>query len=391
MIDGLIDPKRRIAVAVSGGSDSLALLHRVHAASLNVIAVTVDHGLRDTAASEIAMVADQCTALHVPHHVIALNHLNDGSNLQARARAARYTALSDWAQAQGITQIAIGHTQDDQAETFMLRLARGSGLDGLSAMAASWDQNGVTFLRPVLGRSRQDLRDWLTGKGLTWADDPSNADPRFDRVKMRQALAVLDIDPARIADAAHHLKDAKAVVDDAVKDAFQRAGRIIDGNVMLNLEILSTARDTVIHRLIARLVQWIGNSDYPPRFDDLRRALADGGKRTLHGVIWETNDHHLRLSREYAAVQGVTTGQWDGRWRFTNATDTQTTRALGPDGLKQCPDWRASGYKHAQLWAAPSLWGGNQLIAAPHAHFGPCDHLHLTLPQGITDSDVEVP
>src|SRR5690606_22697748 len=147
--------------------------------------VTVNHGLRPDAAAEAAMVASASATLAIPHHTLHWTGWDRQGNLQDAARRARSALIRDWAMAHDISLILLGHTADDQAETVLMRLARGSGVDGLAGMSV---HRGGTpaILRPLLGLHRQTLRDWLSAQGVTWADDPSNDDSRYDRIKARQ-------------------------------------------------------------------------------------------------------------------------------------------------------------------------------------------------------------
>jgi len=180
-------PPGPLGVAISGGGDSTALLLLLHAARRAVLAVTVDHGLRPESAAEAAAVGALCAARGIPHDTLVWAEGPESGNLQARARQARRRLIADWARGRGIGDVALGHTLDDQAETVLLRLARGSGVDGLAAMAAVAEGDGVRWHRPLLGIGRGALRDWLRGEGVAWIDDPSNEDPRFDRVRVRAA------------------------------------------------------------------------------------------------------------------------------------------------------------------------------------------------------------
>ena len=181
-----------IGVAVSGGSDSLALLHLLHdwqsAGGPAVRAATVDHGLRAGAAAEAAEVARICAGLGVAHKTLAWRDWDGAGNLPDRARRARYALLAEWARGHGIADIAVGHTEDDLAETFVMRLARGAGVDGLAAMRDRWREAGVTFHRPLLALRRDHLRDLLRARGVAWVEDPTNSDAGYERVRTRAAL-----------------------------------------------------------------------------------------------------------------------------------------------------------------------------------------------------------
>jgi tRNA(Ile)-lysidine synthase len=185
-----------LGVAVSGGGDSTALLviaaRWAHARGHAISAATVDHGLRAGSAAEAAGVAALCARLGIPHETLRAGNLRDaGGNLAAAARDARFALLGGWARAQGLSAVLLGHTMDDQAETVLMRLARGSGAEGLSAMQAVLERAGVVWLRPLLGARRAALREVLRAEGISWVEDPSNEDAQYDRVKARQALAAL--------------------------------------------------------------------------------------------------------------------------------------------------------------------------------------------------------
>jgi len=204
-----------LGLAVSGGPDSLALLLLAHTALPGqVAAATVDHGLRSANADEAAMVAALCQRLGVPHATLPVT-LAEG-NVQAEARAARYAALAEWMGAQEVTALATAHHADDQAETLLLRLNRGSGVAGLAGVRSRGQVPGtwLALVRPLLGWRRAELADVVTAAGLTAADDPSNRDDRFDRARLRKALAEADwLEVPALAASAAHLADADVALD----------------------------------------------------------------------------------------------------------------------------------------------------------------------------------
>ena len=184
-----------LVVACSGGGDSLALLDltcRWAARSgTSVHAVIVDHGLREGSDTEATAASEIASSLGALPTVLQWRDWQGQGNLQEAARMARRRLLADYAREQEIGTVLLGHTLDDQAETFLLRLARGSGVEGLSGMSGEIDVDGVRFLRPLLSVRREPLREYLRGRGIVWAEDPSNEDERFDRVRMRQLLPLL--------------------------------------------------------------------------------------------------------------------------------------------------------------------------------------------------------
>lgn len=189
----LDDDGARLGLAVSGGSDSLALLLLAHAAlPRHVEAATVDHQLRPGSAAEAELVASFCHELSVPHRTITVEVAP--GNLQDRARAARYAALGAWCEDRGLCGLATAHQLDDQAETFLMRLNRGSGLSGLVSIRAlgSVPDAGVRLVRPLLRWARAELADLVHGVGWDAVRDPSNENTDFDRIRMRKALAKAD-------------------------------------------------------------------------------------------------------------------------------------------------------------------------------------------------------
>lgn len=198
-----------LGLAVSGGADSLALLLLAHEAMPGRIAVcSIDHGLRPEAADEVALVERIAATRDIPFTPITVR-LAPG-NMQAQARAARYAALADWALAAGLGAVATAHHADDQAETLLMRLNRGSGLAGLAGVRArsTIDGSDVTLLRPLLGWRKAELADVVAAAGMIPVEDPSNTNPAFERTRLRRGLAQADwLDPVQIAASAAHLAE----------------------------------------------------------------------------------------------------------------------------------------------------------------------------------------
>jgi tRNA(Ile)-lysidine synthase len=374
----------RLGVAVSGGGDStalLCLLARWRAEGGGEIeAVTVDHGLRPEAAGEARAVADLCARIGVDHTTLRWTGWDGRGNLPDRARRARQALIADWALARGIGTVALAHTRDDQAETLLLRLARGSGVDGLSAMAPRRSALGIDWVRPFLGVSRQDLRDYLLRHGIGWAEDPTNEDERHDRVRMRKALAglaPLGLTAERLAETAGHLARARAALDAVTAGLARDACRIEAGDVLIARAAFERAPDEIQLRLLAHAIRWVTSAEYRPRFAPLseaRAALAAGRRRALAGALLSATGRTIRVTREYRAVASlaVRPGEiWDRRWRVLGpAVENAEVRALGPDGLRRLAVPRASGLPYATLAASPAVWSGGRLLAAPVAAGG---------------------
>ncbi|ARO15090.1 tRNA(Ile)-lysidine synthase [Ketogulonicigenium robustum] len=366
-----------IGVAVSGGGDSLAALLALHAvAAGRVFAATVDHGLRAASLAEAEGVGRLCAARGIQHQILSWNADDGAGNLSARARAARYALLKGWAQRTGIAAVVVAHNREDLAETFLMNLGRSAGIDGLAAMRDSWTQGSVTFYRPFLGCSRTALRAWLQAQGQAWVDDPSNADPHYQRVKVRQVLPALEqagIDAASIASTAAHLSSERAALDWALGTAIGDATTAA-GEVVVPLDTYRSLPDALRRRLLMQAVDWIAGAGYPPRgaaLSAVAQALADGaGRRTLGGCVFSSGARVLRIAREPAAVAAgpVPLGQvFDGRWGVVTPASSLGDEVIAPLGaaISQFPAWRRSGFSRAALISGPAIWQDGRMIAAP--------------------------
>ncbi|MFN4099051.1 MAG: tRNA lysidine(34) synthetase TilS [Pararhodobacter sp.] len=372
----------RIGIAVSGGGDSVAaLVLAVEALGAErVAAVTVDHGLRVEAAAEAAGVAALCARLGVAHDVLRWEGGAGGGNLMDRARSARLALIGGWAQG-GVGAVVLGHTLDDQAETLLMRLARGSGVDGLSGMVAEREAAGVRWLRPFLGVTRAALREELTARGVAWVEDPSNADPRYLRVRARNALAALadlGIDAQGLAATARRMRRARQALEGATQRALDELVQADRGTLRVDAAAASLSEE-IRDRLFAHLLMDLSGAAYRPRHDELQR-LIEAGQGTLTGCVLAPENGRWRLFREARAVAGLSApsgGIWDGRWRAEGQGGAEI-RALGEAGLailsRQSsaglhPHWRATGLPAALLAGLPALWRDGVLIAAPLAEW----------------------
>ena len=374
-LDRLAGDTSRLGIALSGGGDSTALMHLTHgwARGCMLMAATVDHGLRSGSAAEAIRAGVDAQALGIPHEVLLWRREGAG-NLMAAARDARLRLLSDWAQRHRLDAVLLGHTQDDQAETLMMRLNRGAGIDGLSGMAAMRAASGMRWLRPMLGVSRAELRHWLTARGIGWAEDPSNRNEDYERIRARNALAALDLPMAQLARSAANLAMAREALQvfaaHVAEGAAARAGAL-----SLPLAAFRVAPEEIRRRLLVAGLRFVTGADYPPRRAPLLaavEALAGEARLTLDGAILETRAERLHLIREPAAAMRVPaalpdargTAIWDGRWRLAGLAAGQEVRALGYDPLPAL-DWRASGLTRDEAAASPGIWSGGLLVAAP--------------------------
>ena len=371
-----------LALAVSGGGDSMAMLHLAVAAGLRPAVVTVDHGLRAGSAAEAAMVAEVAARLGLNHTTLHWRDWDGTGNLQDAARKARRRLMAAWARSQGLASLALAHTSDDIAETFLMRLARGAGVDGLAAMSPHWSEQGVLWQRPLLGFSRAGLRTWLHASGHGWVEDPSNDNLRFDRVKARKALrglGALDLTASRLAQVANHLAEARKALDALADDWAARTLTEAGGTVRIAATLWSAPAETQ-RRLLQRIILWIAPAEYAPRgtqIGQLLARLAAGQAATLAGCRFSPTATGATALREAARIgPRVDAGQvWDGRWQITgNLPSGVQIGALGRAGLSQCPAWRDIGLPGPALLVSPAIWLEERLVAAPLAGFHAHSH-----------------
>ena len=275
---------------MSGGPDSLALLVLAAAARGDEVeAATIDHALRPEARSEAEMVAEICAERGIAHTILTARWAKAPETaIQERARNQRYRLLGYWAEERGLDAIATAHHADDQAETVLMRLARGSGVRGLAGIRprSSTPGSHVRLVRPLLGWRRVELQQICTDVGLTPITDPSNHDERFERVRMRNALGGADwLDAAEIARSAAHLAAADTALEWAASNEWRHG---VHEKSDLVIYRPGDAPAEIIRRIVGRAVRKLaneGDGDLRGReLDHLLMTLAEGGEATLRGV-----------------------------------------------------------------------------------------------------------
>ena len=406
---GPFEPAPRLAVAVSGGADSLALavLARdwVRDRGGTLAALTVDHGLRPEAAAEARQVGRILAGLGLAQRILQWRGPKPGANVQAAARAARYELLTAACRRAGVLHLLLAHHLDDQAETLLLRLGRGSGLDGLAAMAPIAELPELRLLRPLLDLPKARLVATLMRRKLPWIEDPSNADPAHARVRLRRlmpALAAEGLTAARLAAAAGSLGRARGALDLEVGRTLARTAWVHpSGHAELDPDALCAAPREVGLRALARLLTTVGGLAYPPRLARLERlydrlaagtlgrGATLGGCRLMAqraprpGRTGGSGGHaRIVLVREAGRAESVAVGpgdrfRWDGR--FAVAVSRRAPSGglrLGPLGG---PGWRAvkgridpavSGpLPAAARLALPALSDARGVLAVPHLDY----------------------
>ena len=345
-------------------------------------ALTVDHALRPDSAGEAAQVGGWMDARGIPHHVLTHVGPRPVADLQAQARKIRYDLLERWCAANHVRHLLLAHHQDDQAETLMLRLGRGSGVAGLAAMAPVARRSGVTLLRPLLDVPARSLRDYLSACGQAWVEDPSNRDPRHARVRMRSLMPVLDsegLSAARLAGTARRMARANDALDHFVAERAARSVALHPaGFATVRRDAFRLPPDEIGLRLLLAVTGAVGGGDYSPRADraeSLWRRLAGGEifKATLAGCVVAAGADRVVVAAEAARRAGPlalvpgTACSWDGRFDVTAPEDLPpglVLHLLGGRGGRDIPAiGRIPGPARAAL---PVLKDGDAIFAVPH-------------------------
>lgn len=383
------DAARPLGIAVSGGGDSMALAVLAQQWGAAVAAFTVDHGLRAGSDSEARRVHDMLASRGIAHDILTWRGDKPSAGVQAKARDARYDLLLAACRARGIATLAVAHNLEDQAETFWMRLAHGSGLDGLAAMALVRDMGGVSLARPLLGFSRDRLRATCVAHGIEWIEDPSNRNDKFLRVRLRgfeDALAAEGLTPARLAATVQKLQDAQ----EALAVMASRAAALCltvyeEGYALIDLAVWRAEPKDIQRRLLAQAMGAVAPSLYPPGFEaveELRQSLQGAGfaGRTLAGCEIFASGGHLFVSREAAAAETrrpVTEGLlWDGRFVVMGApAESCDVGALGEVGIVELRKSDDAAHQLLDRLPAkvrrvlPALWRGENLVAVPHVSY----------------------
>ena len=369
----------KIALAVSGGSDSAAMLHLVaqwaarQNSHVSLAVLSVNHGLRPEAAAECAQVGEWCKNLGLKHVTLQWMGEKPISGIQAKARLARYTLMTDWCLENSVQVLLTAHTADDQAETIVMRQSRTSTAKSLAGIWPSRDWNGVQVMRPFLSARRQELRDYLLAQNLTWIDDPSNFNPHYERVRIRDELA-------GNADSAKTAVQALSAVKAVQKKAQDWVGSHL---TISELGVLSCDRDQlkiispdVGDEILLLLFKINGIAQLPELKS--RQSLWEWligdlpNRRTLGGSIFAKRKYELLIAREPGRISEETivipsSGKvvWDGRFIVKGPEGAEIRPAGKFDDILRRSDILA--FVDAGL---PVVCRGKTVLAAPFHGIG---------------------
>lgn len=368
----------KIGVAVSGGGDSLALLYLVNKWAKNhsavVCVVTVDHGLRVEAKDEALKVKETCSQLGVSHDILNWTAWNRKGNLQSVSRNARYSLISEWALSNNVDVVALGHTQDDIIETFLMRLSRGSGVDGLSQMSARFTRGEVEYIRPILKLSRDSLRQYLRSLSVNWIEDPSNSDERFHRVRVRKSIDLLSnlgIKKESILTVSRNMWEARQALEVYSLKAVKQCIKFSQADIIFIRSLFTTYPREIQRRIVLRALEYMADSEYPPRASEVENlicSIEDNVAHTLGGFHFYSVSDNIRMSREFKLTEKKVSAVneiWDNRWRVTGRNDPGLEiRALGNIGLKAFTTWKDVKIPRLALISSPAVWNDNKVVAA---------------------------
>lgn len=391
-----VKPSEKIAIAVSGGADSMALAlvsrHCLKQEGGNVVALIVDHQLRPESQDEAKLAHARLQALGLESHILPWKNAAEfHGNLQAAARDARYQLMLDWCTDHGIKHLLTAHHRDDQAETFLLRLARGSGVYGLAGMAEKRTfDDGITLVRPFLDVPKQRLIATCLEASVEWIEDPSNQNMDFDRIKVREALVeghLPGLSSRQLAETAGRMRRTRQAIEFYEQRWLAQSVEFHDaGFAYLKASALTVEPEEVTLRGLASLIRFAGGGDYVPRFEKLERLWSviqqtDFRGATLGGAQFSAApDNRLMVHRELSAVAPNSrvseTEVWDNRFRLETkpsatieALEIGTLGEAGLEVVRQHIDTSNLLPRDAAL-TTPAFFQAGSLIAAPYMGYG---------------------
>ena len=330
---GPFEYEPHIAIAVSGGGDSIALTYFAHewarANGGQITVLTVDHGLRSDSRSEAERVGGWINALGITHQILNWQGVKPKSRIQAMARNARYRLMDDWCKDNGVLHLLVAHNENDQAETYLMRKEHGSGPDGLAAMSQILELSHCRLLRPLLAENTQNLRHFLMVQNAKWVEDPSNQNPIFERVRMRlhiknEKISCLDVATTAAQFGNSRLRNNRAL------SALIASGVQLNplGFAYVNLSVLTNASSDDIMRLFARVLMTVGGRSYAPSRTQLEflvgkllnnsaSSVTGGGCQVIHkrdGFLVAREKRGLPLPVLVAPKETI---HWDHRFKMT--------------------------------------------------------------------------
>lgn len=388
---------KRLAVAVSGGSDSmaLALLVRKWAVenTVDLEILTVDHGLRRAAKQEAITVGKWMESLDLPHKTLVWTGPYPGSGIQKAAREARYRLMSDHCKLENIQALLLGHQLEDQLETFLMRFSKGSGLDGLASMREISQQFELQLIRPLLGFKRQELRDFLTEEKQVWLEDPSNENRQYTRTRVGSILSELQALPGSsletISLSAERVSRASKALQDIATQRFNAFCRLSPyGFIQFPSEAVLDCQQEIGLRLLSQALAAVRGDHMPVKLQALENIYVRlfenelSTSETIGGVqisklrkSWLVCREPGRIGLPELSLAGKKETMWDQRFQIIDTADEKDRdpmlmiKRIGPMGWRYLKAANPSK-EEARLPAKvrnnlPAVWLGDRMVAAP--------------------------
>ena len=387
-----------VAVAVSGGSDSMALCLLLQTwcrrNDISLVALTVDHGLRAEAAGEALLVKKWLGHHGIEHKILTRKGPRPEAGVQEFARDARYNLLFEACRQSGISALFVGHQQEDHQETFLMRLSKGSGLSGLAGMSLKTARDGINIIRPLLSFTRAELRMFLQNFAQDWIEDPSNESPEYTRTELGHVMGHIRNLPGSSAEAIslslRRIQRAEAALLSMTEKAWQDQVRLNPyGFVGLQMDLFKNMPDEIGIRILAKAVQIMRGTGFRVKLQELENIaerLRTGVQEpfaTLSGCQFQIRGVELLILREpgrdglpVIPLGGERQMLWDGRFSIIDqkAGDVADgpsleVRVLGDSGWHQLQPYvilpeieKLPAIVRKNL---PGVWSGEKLVSAP--------------------------
>ena len=389
----IIDSK--IAIAVSGGVDSMVLMNLAKESDFlndkNVFILVVDHGLRAESKQEAKFVKNEAKKLGFPTRILKWKGSKPNKRIQEEARNKRYSLLINFCRENNINNLYLAHHLDDQIETFLFRMFRGSGLQGLTSFSSSYERNGLTLIRPLIDTPKSELISYARRKKINWVEDPSNENQKYDRVKLRKVLPLIykeGFDKKVFLKSVKKLRLANQALDQITKE-FVLQYVIINKNisVFIKKELFLTAPEDVQLRVLQNTIRiFSGERYYSPNYlkilNLMNWARNDNNisAKTLGGTIFRKRKGGLILYKEVKKLNDIKPIKlskskykaWDNRFLIKiNKSVKGEISYLGNEGVKILKSKKILGKKGfngiplTALYSIPAMWDGKRLISAP--------------------------
>lgn len=391
-----VKPTRKIAVAVSGGCDSMALALLAYSwAKTPIIAITVDHRLRKESKDEAEQVSRWMQKHGIEHHILKWDGEKPPSNIQANAREARYNLLTEFCNQNRIKTLLVAHNKEDQAETLLMRLMRGSGIEGMCGISEDTNINEVRILRPLLDVNKNKLKSYLRKQQQGWIEDPSNRNEKFTRVQVRNFInnsPEPDLLVERLANSCKTLQQSNSYIEEKIKQDIKEVVNIRpEGYCILDIEKFKSLHKESAIKILSRVIKSVGGEYYKPRFEKTdslyKQILERKYNATLGGCeIFESKKQKewgkLFIIKENAAPQhnlplnGKSSIIWDGRFMCSlNKKDISGyyVGALTENGfaelLKSDKELSRVSLPRKIIFSLPALQTLEKIVAAPHISY----------------------